>query len=391
MTKISRKWFFCWFFIATFFQAGTYGLTFLLPILFSNIGGNEKDVGTVLLCTAIMTILTVLYSGHMTDRRGRIKTIAYSGIIIASSLYLFSILSSITLFAYLAGALLGIGWGLFYTLTPVVLTTMTDPEERVRYFTLLSVFIMAGFGLSPIIGKYLDQLGYGINAVFQLTAALCIFSTIIFYALSFATKESETENQGSSKQAKLTYASLRQLLKSKAIVPIVMVGLGASVFAGVTNFQTEYAIQKGQDYSIYFITYTITVIVCRVIFAEFIGGDKPYFVIFVLLAIMSISILVFIYLDNSQWLYIAGALLFGIGYGVSYPIVKAMAANEAREDIMPQTMQFFGISYFLGVFGFPLIAGILISEFSMLHLMILITVLSLLECVLAFCRFQRIL
>ncbi len=382
---------FFWFFVATFFQAGTYGLTFLLPVLFSNIGGNEKDVGTVLLCTAIATILIVLYSGHITDRLGRMNTITYSGVIIAVSLYIFSVISSITVFTYIAGALLGIGWGLFYTLTPVVLTTITAPEERVRYFTLLSVFIMAGFGLSPVIGKYLDQMGYGISAVFLLTATLCLASAVIFWLMSFIIPENGSKQNTPSTQAKLTYASLVRLLKSRALIPIIMVGLGASVFAGVTNFQTEYATQNGQDYSFYFITYTIAVIVCRVIFVEFVGGEKPYFAIFILLVVMSISILVFIYLDNRQWMYIVGALLFGIGYGVSYPVVKAMAANEAEKDILPQTMQIFGISYFLGVFAFPLIAGIMITEIGMLSLMIIVLALSIIECGLAFCRYRKIL
>lgn len=59
------------------------------------------------------------------------------------------------------------------------------------------------------------------------------------------------------------------------------------------------------------------------------------------------------------------------------PVVNAMAANEAEQDVMVQTMQIFGISYFLGVFAFPLIAGILITEIGILSLMIIILVFSL--------------
>lgn len=143
-------------------------------MLFSNIDGNERDVGAVLLCTAITTIMIVLYSGHITDKLGRIKTIAYSGVIIATSLYIFSAIPSMSISAYIGGALLGIRWGLFYTLTAVVLITMTTLKERVRYFTLLSVFIMTGFGLSPVFGKYLDQMGYGISAIFLVTATMYV-------------------------------------------------------------------------------------------------------------------------------------------------------------------------------------------------------------------------
>ena len=62
---------------------------------------------------------------------------------------------------------------------------------------------------------------------------------------------------------------------TRAAVPIWMVGLGASVFAGVTNFQAVHAQQNGFDYADYFLAYTVTVIACRVLFAEFVGGKKP--------------------------------------------------------------------------------------------------------------------
>ena len=46
---------------------------------------------------------------------------------------------------------------MFYLLTPVVLTQIITSDERVRYFTLLSVFIMAGFGLSPVVGTFMNE------------------------------------------------------------------------------------------------------------------------------------------------------------------------------------------------------------------------------------------
>ena len=39
------------YFFAAFVQAGTYGLTFLLPKLFASFGADEKDVGAMLIVT----------------------------------------------------------------------------------------------------------------------------------------------------------------------------------------------------------------------------------------------------------------------------------------------------------------------------------------------------
>lgn len=59
------------FFSATFLQAGPYELTFVLPPLFAGFNGNEADVGNTLALTAISTLFIVMFSGHVTERLGR--------------------------------------------------------------------------------------------------------------------------------------------------------------------------------------------------------------------------------------------------------------------------------------------------------------------------------
>ena len=374
------------YFIATFLQAGPYGLTFLLPPLFGAFGADEKDVGTVLVFTAVSTLVTVLYLGHITAKLGRLNTICLASVLIAVSLFVFGSAREFGLFLFLAGTLLGVGWGLFYVLTPIVLTEITRKEDRVRVFTLLSVFIMAGFGLSPVLGYLLVDAGFDIGLTFTLTAGLCLVSGTMFFGLRKAIARL-SHGEVPAISSGLNFSSMVAVFRSRAIRPIIMVGLGASVFAAVTNFQTVYADQNGLEYATYFLTYTVTVIVCRVVFAEFLGGRSPYGSIAFLLAVMAVSVASLLLFTDGRATYIIGALLFGIGYGVSYPIVKAMAANDADPRQLEPTMQLFGVSYFIGVFGFPFIAGWTITVYGIFTLLSLAIVLSVIECLMAFHRF----
>ncbi len=366
------------YFLAVFLQAGTYGLTFMLPKLFATFGANEKDVGAMLLITAVTTIISVYYSGHVTDLLGRMPTMSLSGFAIAAALFLFGSAQSLGGGLVIASALLGFGWSLFYAIGPIVLTRVTRPEERVRSFAMLSVFMMAGFGLSPVMVSLLENAGFPIADSFTLMAAVCVFSGVLFALLRNPVRRIATDT-AVEPRARLTLGSVGRIMRSRGSLPVVMACLGASVFAGMNNFQTVFAEAQGVAYADFFFSYTITVIICRVLLMGFSGGKRPYALIAGLQYIMCASVIVFMLINGSWSLYILSAVMLGIGYGASYPILVAMAANDAEEDLVPQTLQFFALTYFIGIFGFPLLAGWIIVEQGIFALLVVVALLAAVE------------
>ena len=382
---MSRLVLFSLFFLAVFLQSGTYGLTFLLPDLFIEFGANEKDVGRMLLITALTTLITVYYSGHLSDAIGRLKTLGLSGYAITAALFLYSIAENIGPALTIASALIGFGWGLMYTLAPVVLTRLSNTENRVQMFSLYAVFLMAGFGLSPVFASWLESAGYEIRVAFRMVAVFCAVSGSLFLLISKSIGQ-HANSDASNNHSRLSLKSVKTIFRSRARLPVVMVFLGASVFAGVNNFQTVIAASAGLIYADYFLVYTVTTVICRVAFAKFKGGAAPYRIIGLLQSVMTAGVLLFLFIDGNQTVYIVCAILFAIGYGASYPVLAAMAANDADEDLVPQTLQLFSLTYFIGIFGFPLVAGWLIVDFSISTLLILVAMIAATEASLAFGR-----
>ena len=379
---MSRLLLFILFFTAIFLQAGAYGLTFMLPRLFAAFGANEKTVGAMLFVTTVSTLITVYFSGHLADRFGRVHTLGLACAAIAVALLLYGRSQSAGPALVGASLLLGMGWGLTYSLAPVVLTRLVGTEERVRFFALLSVFVMAGFGLSPAMAAAIEDAGFAVSDAFVINAALCAVSALLFFALVGPVRE-HSRAAGVEARSRLTLSSVGSILGSTALVPVVMVCLGASVFAGINNFQTVFADARGLDYSVYFLAYTVTVIVFRLLLVGFRGGSSPYLTIAGLQYVMCASVALFIFMGGDKTLYILFAILFGIGYGASYPILAAMAANDAAEGLMPQTLQLFALTYFVGIFGFPLIAGWLIVETGPMPLLVLVGALAGIEATMA--------
>ncbi|MDA9008616.1 MFS transporter [Alphaproteobacteria bacterium] len=380
-----RRLVFSLFFLAIFLQSGAYGLTFMLPKLFAGFGANEKDVGTMLLITTVSTLLAVYYAGHLSDRFGRLATLGWACFSIAVALFLFGYSQVLDWQIMLASVLLGAGWGLTYSLGPVVLTRITEASERVGNFALLSVFVMAGFGLSPVLASVMEKQGLTTADTFYVVALLCVVSGLIFFAL-IKPIQSQVLDKEPEARSRLSLSAVTAIFRSKAVLPVTMVFLGASVFAGMSNFQTVFADARGLDYSWFFLIYTITVIVCRVILVRYKGGNTPYLTIAALQYVMAASVILFIVMGSNAGLYVLVAILFGIGYGASYPILVAMAANDANKDIVPQTLQFFALTYFIGIFGFPKIAGWLLVESSMLALLVLVSAMAFIEATMALVR-----
>jgi len=379
---MSRFIVFTLFFTAVFLQAGAYGLTFMLPKLFADFEANEKDVGFMLMITTFATLVTVYFSGHLSDRFGRVATLGIACFSIALALFLFGWSQSVGISLTLASVFLGSGWGLTYSLAPVTMSRLVGVDERVRYFALLSVFVMAGFGLSPVMSAQMLAGGFSVADAFYTTAGLCAVSGFLFFILIIPIR-AHSLIFGLEPRSRLTISSIILVLKSRALIPVIMVCLGASVFAGMTNFQTVFAEARGLDYASYFLAYTVTVIVFRVILSRFKGGKSPYKIIAALQYIMCGSVILFMGIGSNQTLYVVVAVLFGIGYGVSYPILVAMAANDADEDLVPQTLQLFALTYFIGVFGFPVIAGWMIVELGTTALLSVVAVLAFVEATMA--------
>nr|WP_321254806.1 MFS transporter [uncultured Ruegeria sp.] len=382
---MNRLTMFALFYTASFLQAGAYGLTFILPRLFETFGANEKVVGIMLFVTTIATLITVYYAGHLSDRFGRLRTLGVACLSIAAALTAYGLAEGVGALLIFASIAIGFGWGLTYALSPIVLTRLVTTAERVRYFAILSVALMAGFGLSPVMASMMEKAGMTVNTAFFVTAALCALAGAIFFALIKPVR-AHSEGSGPELRSSLSLAGVAAIMRSRARLPVIMVCLGASVFAGMNNFQTVFADDRGLDYADYFLVYTVTVVLFRVVLARFKGGRNPYMTIATLQFVMFGSVVLFMGIGGNVPMYLVVAFLFGIGYGVSYPILAAMAANDADQDLLPQTLQFFALSYFIGIFGFPLVAGWMIVELGSFALLILVAALAGIEATMAALR-----
>ncbi|MFJ4064297.1 MFS transporter [Pseudomonas sp. NPDC089996] len=374
---------FATFCLSSYLLSLSYGTTFLLAMTLRAHGASEADAGTVISAAMLSTFLAVIFSGHLTDLIGAPKAVAGGAVFLAAACLGFAAAPGFGTAMVLCGLLLGFGWGVFYTLGPIIVAMLIEPARRVKYFALLSGSMMTGIGTGPLLGRAAQALGYPVEAAFVAAAAASLLGGVLF--LLMGPRMQQLKN-GAVAVCKITPAAARSVLSSKAAFAILMVGLGGAIFGGLSSFQTSFASARQLDYSLFFLGFMSAAISCRLLIAGFIVKRDPYRMACLLTALMVLSVLMFMYAVDSAAAYVLAAVVLGVGYGLTYSVINGLAANEAPAGQTAQSLVLFSLAYFVGVFGFPLLAGKVIVEAGMSALLQLLLAIALANWSITFCR-----
>ena len=151
------------------------------------------------------------------------------------------------------------------------------------------------------------------------------------------------------------------MLASKARPFLFMVLLGACVFTTMTGFQPGFAASMGQSAPVFYAFYTLGVIVPRFTLTRLLARWRPAAATTVLLAGMCLSLAGFMLAGHNRVLYAVSATMIGVSYGLAYPLIQARAADGAPGELRHWTLWYFSLAYFAGLYGFPLIASLVIA------------------------------
>jgi MFS family permease len=364
---------FALFCLASYLLSLSYGSTFLLSLLIHSRGGNEHDAGSVISMAMLSTFVAVLVSGHLADLLGAARSIALLGVLLVVACLGFALTPGFGEGLMFFGLSLGLGWGVFYTLGPIIVAMLVEPAQRAKYFALLSGSMMTGIGSGPLLGRAASALDFSLTTAFYIAALASLTGVVIFWRLGRAL------SQHAAPASKISWSATRQVLSSKAVFAIIMVGLGGCVFGGLSSFQTSYAALHGLDYSLFFLGFMSAAITSRLLIAGIVVKRDPYWAACVLSGLMLVSIFLFGFRVSGNYSYLLAAVTLGVGYGLTYSVINGLAANEAPAGTTSQALLLFSLAYFIGVFGFPLLAGKVIVEYGMPTLLMSVLAVALLN------------
>lgn len=162
-------------------RAGTMVLPFLTKYLKEDLLFSYEEVGWIMVCFGIGSMLGSWLGGKLSDKIGFYKIMVFS---LFSSGILFFILQYVTSF-----------WGLCFSVFLIMsiadmfrpamfvsLGVYAKPENRTRALTLVRLAVNLGFAAGPALGG-LIIMGIGYKGLFWTDSATCIISILIFALL----------------------------------------------------------------------------------------------------------------------------------------------------------------------------------------------------------------
>ncbi len=338
--------------------AGAYGLTLLLPAFVKAAGGNAALAGLVYWCGALGAGLALIFGGPLTQRIGAARAAVAGCGLYAVATGMLASGDGLSGSVYPAGVLLGAGWATFFTSAPIIASS-TGPQRAAGRFQVLAGFNALGMGITPILGQLLVGHGMPYRGIFGLAALLSLCAGALLRPVPRILRLGPSA-AGSSRDGRGVAGPVRLVLTSKVRPFLVMVLLGACVFATMTTYQATFAATRGLSPAVFYACYTAGVIIPRFTLTRVLARCNPAAVTTALLAGMCLSLAGFLRVGHDSLIYGASSCLLGLTYGLVYPLIQGRAADSAPAGLRHWTLWYFSLAYFVGIYGFPLVAGIII-------------------------------
>ncbi|WP_176046554.1 MFS transporter [Burkholderia sp. BCC1644] len=341
--------------------AAAYGASFLLSEHLRHCGLDVSMAGAVISTGILTMIVSSLLAGWIAQRIGLMRTIVAAAVVMSLSMLAFSLAAIDPAIAFIGGLLLGMGWSAFYTLAPLQIIHHLRPDARIKYLTLLSGGQMVGLGLASPVGHFVASRFGSYSIVYGGLACICLIAAAAFSAVGKQSAHTLTPQMTATG---LTPARIAEILRNVTRLPIIMIALAACVFSALSNFQATYAESRHLSPDLFFVTFTLTTVACRFTLAKTISRLPVRKLALALFSATLLALVLFVSNRGNETLYVIGSIIFAIGYGLSYSTLNGMAVNLASERGLSASAssQVFTIAYFIGLFGFPYMAGVLVTR-----------------------------
>lgn len=311
-------------FIANLALVSSYAAFFLFPLFIIERGGSDKDIGIIMGIFALASALSRPWVAEMIDRIGRKRSYSI-GCIMMTLLPLLHLLLQGPLKHYYALLLLlrivhGIGLAICFTSVFTFIIDLIPVQRLNEGIGIFGTSGLIGLALGPLITEPL-LLNYGFSFFFLATSGLAAAAFLLHLPVPDQHRLLASSTPASA--SFFTLLKTRKMLVSGGIALLFGVGLAAS-----GNFIAPFAQSKNLSFvSIYFFAYATAAVVTRILLGRLADRVGEVQIIPWGLGIAAGGLFMVPLVNNGLMLLLVG-FMFGVGHGLLFPALNAMAIRD---------------------------------------------------------------
>ena len=323
-----------WLASLTFFGS-LFLLTPTLPIYIIHLGGRASDVG---LLTGIFTLTAVAsrpFVGREVDRRRSKPFLVLGAFVFALASAVYNRVRSVSALLWLR-AFHGLGISCFTTASTTLVANLAPPRRRGEAMGAFGTASNVALTLGPALGMRLLR-DWGFAGLFLASAALGAL------ALSLGMPVREPRQLSSLKAAD------GGLISRGALFPASIVFALTITYGAVLAFLPILAQRRGiHGFEFFFTLYAVILILSRTITGRFSDRYGRGAVILPGLTMVA-GAMALLAVARSLALLLAGASLYGLGFGAVHPALLAFTVDRVPPRARGAAMATFGLAFDLGI------------------------------------------
>lgn len=343
--------------------ATAYGVLLVLPLyLTEELGGTTAEYGVVASAATVTAIACIALLIRFPARVRPDLLLAGAALTYAAGAFGVAQLDSFGVAMTACGLVLGTSWAIGYTCAPMVVSALSDDASRGTYIGYATGMIQVGFGLGPLLAGAGRGLGLSFPTCFRAAGVLALVAGAVALSLRrrARTPAPAAAPSGAPPPA-VPPGTFGAVLRSPAVAPLGIVFLCACLFTTMNGFQTTFAASRGLTYEVFYVGYTVAVIVARFGIAPRLRDAAATGVVAVTSTGVAASMALFLVVSDDL-LYAVAAVALGITYGLTLPGVQAGAVNVSDPAVRARILPTAGLVFQTGILLFPLVAGTVITQ-----------------------------
>jgi len=361
-------------YLANFSLVASFAAFFLFPLFITGHGGNQQDIGIIMGVFALASALCRPWIAEMIDRIGRKRSYTI-GCAMMTLMPLFYLplqgdLSSYYPLLIILRIIHGIALAICFT---AIFTFIVDliPVERLNEgIGMFGTSGLIGMAVGPLIAELILE-NYGFSAFF-ITAAGWAATALLLQA-PIKDKHHLQPEKSASEPSFFSLLKTRKQLVCGGLAMLFGFGLAAT-----GSFIAPFAQARDLSYiSLYYLAYSTAAVGVRFVagkIADRIGENQiiPWGII------LAASGLFLVPLVHGNVLLLIAGFIFGIGHGLLFPALNAMAVRDEPYTVRGKVTGIFTGGIDTGIFCGALILGTIgeLAGFTILFLCAGLIVLS---------------